>query len=87
MAVAKNDLELQICREISKEIGSPLEEVMSIVRAQSKYVTQAIKNSGFESISLPYMGKFLVNPWRLRRLNQAMAEKRILQTADIWESS
>ena len=25
--------------------------------------------------------------WRLRRLNQAMAEKRILQTAEIWESS
>ena len=87
MSIARNDLELQICREISKEIGSPLEEVMSIVRTQSKYVTQTIKLSGFESISLPYLGKFVVKPWRLKKLNEAMAEKRVLQNAEIWESS
>ena len=87
MAIVKSDLEYEICKEISKEIGSPMEEVMSIVRTQSKYVTQTIKTSGFESISLPYLGKFLVKPWRLVKLNEAMAEKRVLQNAEIWESS
>jgi hypothetical protein len=83
----KNDLELQICREIAKEINAPLEEVITIVRAQSKYVTHVMEHSGFEAVSLPYLGKFLVKPMRLKKLNEAMAEKRLLQTAKTWESS
>jgi hypothetical protein len=87
MAHDKNDLELQICREIAKEIGAPIEEVLTIVRAQSKYVCHIIENSGFESVSLPYLGKFLVKPMRLKKLNESMAEKLILQNAPTWESS
>ncbi len=86
MTYDKNDLEMQICKEISKEIGSPLEEVMSIVRTQSKFITGVIKNSGFESVSLPYMGKFLVKPGRLKRLNASMAERRTMENAVVWES-
>lgn len=87
MSYDKNDLELQICRQIATEIGAPIEEVVSIVRTQSKYVTQIIAKSGFESVSLPYLGKFLVKPGRLKKLNEAMAEKRLLQNAPTWESS
>lgn len=87
MAYEKSDLELQICREISKEIGAPLEEVMSIVRMQSKYVTRIMEFSLFESVSLPYLGKFLVKPGRLINLNKTMAEKRVMQNATEWVSS
>lgn len=87
MGYDKNDLELIICREISKEIGAPVEEVMSIVRTQSKYVTHIIEHSGFESVSLPYLGKFIVKPERLQKLNESEANKRLQETGAIWESS
>jgi len=87
MGYDKNDLELQICREISKEIGAPVEEVMSIVRTQSKYATHIIEHSGFEAISLPYLGKFLVKPGRLKKLNESMANRRLEKQSKVWESS
>ena len=87
MVYDKNDLELQICREISREIGAPVEEVMSIVRTQSKYTTHIMEHSGFESVSLPYLGKFLVKPQRLVKLNESEANKRLQQEGKLWEFS
>jgi len=87
MGYDKNDLELQICREISKEIGAPVEVVMSIVRTQSKYTTHMIEHSGFEAVSLPYLGKFHVKPGRLKKLNESMANRRLNEQTPTWESS
>jgi hypothetical protein len=87
MAYPKSDLEVQICREISKEIGAPVEEIMSIVRTQSKYTTYMMEHSGFETVSLPYLGKFHVKPGRLKKLNESMANRRLDEQTQTWESS
>lgn len=85
--MTKVDLELKLCKEISREIGASLEEVVSIVRTQAKYVSHVMEFSGFESVSLPYLGKFLVKPARLRKLNELMADKRLINSGVKWESS
>jgi len=71
------DLSTVLMKEIAKDMGTSFEEIYSIVNTQSKYTAHMIEHSGFEAISLPYLGKFMVNPFRLQKINQSMAERKI----------
>lgn len=73
------DLTTVLVKEIAKEIGSSFEEVYSIVNTQSKFAAHIVETSGFEAVSLPYLGKFLVNPRRLQHINQNRANKNIIK--------
>jgi hypothetical protein len=73
----KRDVSGEIIREVAKETGAAIEEVFSIVNCQSKYVAWVIEHSGFETVTLPYLGKFVVNPKRVQKLNQAMTQKLV----------
>lgn len=59
----------EIIKQISENIGAPISEVEQIVNSQSEYVAYVMEHSGFETVMLPYLGKFLVNPKRLKYLN------------------
>lgn len=76
MEKTKPDLSRRLIREIAKELGTSYEEVFSIVNTQSKYTAEVIQYSGFETVTLPYLGKFMVKPARLKKLNDNMMNKR-----------
>lgn len=65
-----------ISRRISKEIGMPYEQVISIYRSCIAYIVHVMKHSGFEPVKLPYLGKFMVKPYRLQLYNENKIKKR-----------
>jgi uncharacterized protein (UPF0128 family) len=71
-----NSLNKSICLEVSKELKIPYEQVIDIVESSSLYIKHVMENSGFETVHLPYFGKFKVNPNRLKYYNEGRIKKR-----------
>ena len=65
-----------LSKRISKEIGMPYEQVISIARSCIGYVVHVMKHSGFETVHLPYFGKFTVKPYRLQLYNEHKLHKK-----------
>jgi len=65
-----------LAKQISKEIGMPYEQTLSIIRSSIGYIVYIMKYSGFEAVKLPYLGKFLVKPKRLQYYNEQKLNKR-----------
>lgn len=65
-----------LARRISKEIGMPYEQTLSIIRSSVGYIIHVMKHSGFETVKLPYLGKFMVKPKRLQYYNEHKIRKR-----------
>ncbi len=63
-------MEETIIEEISKELGISKELVNKIKRSQFKYVSDIMIKGEFETVKLPYFGKFTVKPYRLQKLNE-----------------
>jgi len=59
-----------IIYKIANKYNLPLKKVKSIVEAQFDYVSKIMKKGDFETIRLPYFGKFSVNPKRVEHLNK-----------------
>jgi hypothetical protein len=72
----KSPLQLQLIREIAKERKRPVEEVMLIVNSQSAFAREVIQKSGFDSVKLPYIGKFYVKLSRVHKLSEKKAKER-----------
>jgi len=68
--------EKDICKTISKELEVPFELVLSIYRNTIAYTIYTMEHSGFETIMLPYFGKFLVKPFRLKKYNENRLKKK-----------
>jgi len=77
------DLSTILMKEIAQDLGTSFEEVYSIVNSQSKFTAHIVEHSGFETVSLPYLGKFTVNPYRLQMINQNRAERKIVKHESI----
>lgn len=73
------DLKKEICREIAKDFGMPYEQVVSIENSATSYIKHVMEHSGFETIKLPYFGKFTVNPIRLKEYNEGRIKNRMKQ--------
>jgi nucleoid DNA-binding protein len=71
-----DSLERKICKEISKELSVSYEQVYSIVNGSTDYVKHVMENSGFESVMMPYFGKFLVKPNRLKYYNDDRIKRK-----------
>lgn len=54
---------------LATKYNLPIAKIEEAVQYQFKYVTKVMKKGKFESIRLPYLGKFHVNPRRLKHLN------------------
>ena len=55
---------------LANKYNLPLKKIEEIVNHQFKYVEKIMKEGKFESIRLPYFGKFSVNPKRLKHMNK-----------------
>ena len=48
----------------------PIQKIEEIVFYQFNFVKDVMKRGKFEAVRLPYLGKFHVNPGRLKHLNE-----------------
>ena len=55
----------EIIYMLATKYNLPIKKVTEIVNYQFKYVTKIMAKGKFESIRLPYFGKFSVKPGRL----------------------
>jgi len=67
--LAKNRLKHEIAKEIQQEIGGDLGPIQEVIESQFAFVKYTLEKGWFDSVRLPYFGKFFVNPYRLRKLN------------------
>ena len=59
-----------IIQQLASEHNLPLQKVEEAVYFQFKYVSDVIRSGKFESVRLPFLGKFHVRTGRLRYLNE-----------------
>jgi nucleoid DNA-binding protein len=59
-----------IIQKIASEHNLPLQKVEEAVYYQFKYVADIIRSGKFESVRLPFLGKFHVRKGRLNYLNE-----------------
>lgn len=62
--------EERINQEIAKELGISPNLVQKIVRTQFEFVKYVMEKGEFETVRLPYFGKFMVKPYRLQKVNE-----------------
>ena len=65
-----------ILQKLATKYNLPIQKIEEAVYYQFKYVSSVMKGGGFESIRLPYLGKFHVLPGRLKYLRDARADCR-----------
>ena len=54
----------------------PLQKIEQIVNHQFKFVEKIMKEGKFETVRLPYFGKFSVNQKKLKNLNKNKNESK-----------
>ena len=62
--------EEKIIQEIAKELGISPNLAQKIVRSQFEFVRIVMERGEFETVRLPYFGKFSVKPYRLQKVNE-----------------
>ena len=62
-------MEKAILQRLATKYNLPIQKIEEAVYHQFKYTAQIIKEGKFESVRLPYLGKFHVLPGRLKHLN------------------
>ena len=60
---------------LANKYDLPLQVIEQMVNYQFKYISKIIKLGKFESIRLPYFGKFSVNPNRVKHLTKLKTKK------------
>jgi nucleoid DNA-binding protein len=59
-----------LIQELASKHNLPLKTVSNIVEHQFKYVAKIMGQGNFETVRLPYFGKFSVKPGRLKNVNK-----------------
>jgi|TARA_R110000787_G_scaffold24468_2_gene69343 nucleoid DNA-binding protein len=59
-----------IIHHLATKYNLPLSKVKEIVEYQFKFVTQTMKKGKFETVRLPYFGKFTVKSKRLEYIKK-----------------
>ena len=60
---------------LANKYNLPLKKIEEIVDYQFKYVAKIMKSGNFETIRLPYFGKFSVNKKRVEYINKKKNER------------
>ena len=66
----------EIIYYLANKYNLPIQKVEEIINYQFKYVGKIIKEGNFESIRLPYFGKWSVNPNRVKYLTELSKNKK-----------
>jgi nucleoid DNA-binding protein len=65
-----------IIYKLANKYNLPLKKIEEIVNYQFKYVTKIMKEGNFDSIRLPYFGKFSVKSARIEYINKLKNDKK-----------
>ena len=65
----------EIIYNLANKYNLSLKKTEEIINYQFKYVTKIMKEGKFETIRLPYFGKFSVNPNRVKHINKLKNRK------------
>ena len=72
--MARNILKDKLCKKVAEEYGTSMDEVRRIVDSQFTFLRKTIEHGAFDSVRIPFFGRFHVNPYRLHRLNLERVE-------------
>jgi len=59
-----------LIQDLASKHNLPLKTVADIVESQFKYAAKIMADGSFDTIRLPYFGKFSVKPGRLKNVNK-----------------
>lgn len=68
--------EKDICKTVASKLEMPFELVLGIYRSSISYTIHTMEHSGFDTIMLPYFGKFMVKPYRLKKFNENKIKRK-----------
>lgn len=74
--MAVNKVKEKLYKELAKEYGTTVEEIRSIVESQFLFLRKTIEHGAFDSVRIPFFGRFHVNPYRLHKLNLERVTKK-----------
>ena len=64
----------ELIYSLANKYDLPLKKVKQMLEYQFKFVENIMKKGDFESIRLPYFGKFSVNPKRVKHITKLKDE-------------
>jgi len=73
--MAANKLKDKLYKKLAEEYGTTVEEIRSIVDSQFEFLRKTIEHGAFNSVRIPFFGRFYVNPYRLHKLNIEKVQK------------
>ena len=65
----RNKLKREIVKEIKKDQGGKESDIWNVTEFQWEFVRKTITEGLFNSILIPYLGKFSVSLFRLKKIN------------------
>ena len=65
----------EIIEHLAYKYNLSVEEVEEIVNHQFKFVSSIVQKGNFDTIRLPYFGKFIVNKNRVKHIKRLKHEK------------
>ena len=65
----------EIIEHLANKYCLSFEEVEDIINHQFKFVSDVIEKGDFDTVRLPYFGKFTVNKNRVKHINRLKHEK------------
>ena len=64
----------ELIYSLANKYDLPLKKVKQMIEYQFKFVERVMKKGNFDSIRLPYFGKFTVNPKRVKHITKLKNE-------------
>lgn len=74
--MARNKTKEAIIKELAERHGYSAQEVRDVVDSQFGFLRKVVEHGAFDSVRLPYFGRFYVNPYRLHKLNLTRVKKK-----------
>ena len=65
----------EIIYSLSNKYDLPAKVIKEIISSQFKFTALIMSSGNFDTIRLPYLGKFTVNPNRVKHINRRANEK------------
>lgn len=65
----------EIIYSLSNKHNLPAKVIKEIISSQFKFTAMIMSSGGFDTIRLPYLGKFTVNPNRVKHITKKANEK------------
>jgi nucleoid DNA-binding protein len=64
-----------IIYKLANKYNLPIKKIQEITNYQFKYVSNILKEGNFDSIRLPYFGKFSANKYRIKYIQELKKKK------------